>query len=148
MEKVISSAAQPIGPGDALRRIFEAIASGLLLPGKLNSNWSEELSSVYLHGFQIFENFPGGLGMLDPCEKEESDAAGTMSNQQREDITSSAQHALRLLAFRQIHKVLGMDPLPAPKFGGKARFARKRRRDSSTNEGNEETLAAPKILFS
>ncbi|KAG1666729.1 Zinc finger RNA-binding protein [Nymphon striatum] len=109
VEKVISSAGQPIGPGDALRRVFEAIASGILLPG--------------------------GLGLLDPCEKEESDAAGPMTNQQREDITSSAQHALRLLAFRQIHKVLGMDPMPAPKFGGKARFARKRRRDSTNNEG-------------
>lgn len=33
VEKVISSAGQPIGPGDALRRIFEAIASGIFLPG-------------------------------------------------------------------------------------------------------------------
>lgn len=39
--------------------------------------------------------------------------------------------ALRLLAFRQIHKVLGMDPLPQlnPRFN--VRNNRKRRRDNS-----------------
>lgn len=41
------------------------------------------------------------------------------------------QFALRLLAFRQIHKVLGMDPLPQmnPRFN--IRNSRKRRRDNS-----------------
>ncbi|PSN31605.1 Zinc finger RNA-binding protein [Blattella germanica] len=110
VEKVISSAAQPLSPGDALRRIMEALASGILLPG--------------------------GPGLLDPCEKDPSDAAGNMSPQQREDITASAQHALRLIAFRQIHKVLGMDPLPPPKFS-RGRFNRKRRRDNSSGEGND-----------
>lgn len=65
VEKVISSAAQPLSPGDALRRIMEALASGILLPG--------------------------GPGLLDPCEKDPSDAAGNMLPQQREDITASAQ---------------------------------------------------------
>lgn len=46
------------------------------------------------------------------------------------------QHALRLIAFRQIHKVLGMDPLPPPKFT-RGRFNRKRRRDNSSGEGND-----------
>lgn len=43
----------------------------------------------------------------------------------------SLQFALRLLAFRQIHKVLGMDPLPQinPRFN--VRNSRKRRRDNS-----------------
>ncbi|XP_069682507.1 zinc finger RNA-binding protein isoform X6 [Periplaneta americana] len=109
VEKVISSAAQPLSPGDALRRIMEALASGILLPG--------------------------GPGLLDPCEKDPSDAAANMMPQQREDITASAQHALRLIAFRQIHKVLGMDPLPPPKFS--RRFNRKRRRDNSSGEGND-----------
>ncbi|XP_047096715.1 zinc finger RNA-binding protein isoform X1 [Schistocerca piceifrons] len=109
VEKVISSAGQPLSPGDALRRIMEALASGILLPG--------------------------GPGLMDPCEKDPSDAAGNMLPQQREDITASAQHALRLIAFRQIHKVLGMDPLPPPKFT-RGRFNRKRRRDDSSGEGN------------
>jgi hypothetical protein len=71
VEKVISSAAQPLSPGDALRRIMEALASGILLPG--------------------------GPGLLDPCEKDPSDAAGNMLPQQREDITASAQVHFKLV---------------------------------------------------
>ena len=88
----------------------------------------------------MFEALAGGIllpdspGFLDPCEKEPMDAAADLTNQEREDITSSAQHALRMIAFRQIHKVLGIEALPAPK---QWRAARKRRRDSSTGEGEE-----------
>lgn len=64
-EKVISSAGEPLTPGEALRHTFEAIASGLLLPG--------------------------GAGLLDPCEKEPTDALASLTRQEREDITSSAQ---------------------------------------------------------
>lgn len=47
-----------------------------------------------------------------------------------------SQHALRLLAFRQIHKVLGMEPLPASKASARNR---KRRRDiSDTGDGEGE----------
>ena len=47
------------------------------------------------------------------------------------------QHALRLLAFRQIHKVLGMDQLP--KFQGRRFNTRKRKatEGSETSEGTE-----------
>lgn len=41
------------------------------------------------------------------------------------------------MAFRQIHKVLGMEMLPAPKFSRNHRFTRKRRRDNSNGEGND-----------
>lgn len=41
------------------------------------------------------------------------------------------QFALRLLAFRQIHKVLGMDPLPQMNARFNVRNSRKRRRDNS-----------------
>ncbi|XP_011261160.1 zinc finger RNA-binding protein isoform X2 [Camponotus floridanus] len=108
-EKVISTAGGPLSPGEALRRLLECVAGGILLP-----------------------NSPG---LSDPCEKEPVDAIGNMTSQQREDITASAQHALRLVAFRQIHKVLGMEQLPPPKFKG--RFARKRRRDNSNGEGTD-----------
>lgn len=109
-EKVISSCPQPLNPGDALRRVFEAVASGVILPT--------------------------GPGLLDPCEKNPTDAAAKLANQEREDITASAQHALRLISFRQIHKVLGMDLLPPPKYN-RGQFNRKRRRDNNTevNEG-------------
>ena len=33
----------------------------------------------------------GGPGLLDPCEKDPVDAASGLSNQEREDITASAQ---------------------------------------------------------
>ncbi|XP_043276841.1 zinc finger RNA-binding protein isoform X2 [Venturia canescens] len=108
-EKVISTAGGPLSLGEALRRLLECVAGGILLPGS--------------------------PGILDPCEKEPTDAIGNMTAQQREDITASAQHALRLVAFRQIHKVLGMEQLPPPKYKG--RFARKRRRDNSNGEGTE-----------
>lgn len=62
---MLSSAGQPQSPGDALRRVMEAVASGILLPG--------------------------GPGLLDPCEKEPTDAAGNLTLQQREDVTASAQ---------------------------------------------------------
>ncbi|XP_053972588.1 zinc finger RNA-binding protein isoform X2 [Hylaeus volcanicus] len=108
-EKVISTAGGPLSPGEALRRLLECVAGGILLPGS--------------------------PGLSDPCEKEPVDAIGNMTAQQREDITASAQHALRLVAFRQIHKVLGMEQLPPSKYKG--RFARKRRRDNSNGEGTD-----------
>uniref|UniRef100_A0A8C7CN08 Zinc finger RNA-binding protein n=1 Tax=Oncorhynchus kisutch TaxID=8019 RepID=A0A8C7CN08_ONCKI len=107
VEKAISSATGPLSPGEAMRRVLECIATGILLPD--------------------------GPGLLDPCEKHQTDALWSMTKQAREDITASAQHALRLLAFRQIHKVLGMDSLPASKASARNR---KRRRDGSeTGEG-------------
>ncbi|XP_003742923.1 zinc finger RNA-binding protein [Galendromus occidentalis] len=111
IEKVLVSADMPLQPGDALRRVLEAIAYGIMLPG----------SSPGLH---------------DPCEKAPTDALAHLSNQNREDMTASAQHALRLIAFRQIHKVLGMEPLPTPKF--KTNFNRKRRLDNSSESGEAD----------
>ncbi|EHB05033.1 Spermatid perinuclear RNA-binding protein, partial [Heterocephalus glaber] len=57
----------------------------------------------------------GGPGLHDPCERDPTDALSYMTVQQKEDITHSAQHALRLSAFGQIYKVLEMDPLPSSK---------------------------------
>ncbi|XP_051534404.1 zinc finger RNA-binding protein-like [Myxocyprinus asiaticus] len=105
VEKAISSASGPMSPGDALRRVFECISSGILLSG--------------------------APGLIDPCEKNPTNTLAAMEEQQREDITSSAQFALRLLAFRQIHKVLGMDPLPQINSHFNVRNNRKRRRDNS-----------------
>jgi len=57
---------------------------------------------------------PGGTGLLDPCEKGKVDAASCLSAQERANITLSAQHALRLIAFQKLHLVLGVEPLPPP----------------------------------
>lgn len=110
IEKIISSAGVPLTPGECLRRVMEALSSAVLI---------------------------NGPGLLDPCEKEPEDALAGLSKQQREDITVSSQMFLRYIAFRQIYKVLGIEPLPAPKFAGNRnwRFNRKRRR--SGTEGNE-----------
>ncbi|KAG5884871.1 hypothetical protein JTB14_025036 [Gonioctena quinquepunctata] len=110
-EKVISSVPgqSQLSPGEALRRVMEAVASGLLLPG--------------------------GPGLADPCEKDNPDACAQLTAQQREDLTCSAQHGLRLIAYRQIHKVLGMDPLPRKVRDD--RFGRKRRRSGEEQEGTE-----------
>ncbi|XP_035513821.1 spermatid perinuclear RNA-binding protein-like [Morone saxatilis] len=88
-EKAIATCNRPLGPGEALRRVMECIASGILLPG--------------------------GPGVRDPCEREPTDVLSDLSAQQADAITDSAQHALRLLAFGQLYKVLNMDPLPASK---------------------------------
>ncbi|XP_039906251.1 spermatid perinuclear RNA-binding protein-like isoform X2 [Simochromis diagramma] len=88
-EKAIATCNRPLGPGEALRRVIECIASGILLPG--------------------------GPGVHDPCEREPTDVLSDLSAQQADAITHSAQHALRLLAFGQLYKVLNMDPLPASK---------------------------------
>nr|XP_044990882.1 zinc finger RNA-binding protein 2 isoform X2 [Jaculus jaculus] len=103
VEKALSSATRPLSPGDAMRRVLECVATGTLLTD--------------------------GPGLQDPCEKDPCDALEPMTLQQREDVTVSAQHALRLVAFRQIHKVLGMDPLP-PRSRPGAR-GRKRKREAS-----------------
>ncbi|NXE27606.1 ZFR protein, partial [Ardeotis kori] len=117
VEKAISSATGPQSPGDALRRVFECMSSGIILKGNLT--------------------VVGGPGLLDPCEKDPFDTLAVMTDQQREDITSSAQFALRLLAFRQIHKVLGMDPLPQMNQRFNIHNNRKRRRDSDGVDGFE-----------
>ncbi|XP_031621763.1 zinc finger RNA-binding protein isoform X2 [Contarinia nasturtii] len=108
-EKIISSAGMPLSPGDCLRRVMEALSTGLLI---------------------------NGPGLMDPCEKDPLDALLGLTKQQREDLTVSAQTFLRMIAFRQIYKVLGMDLLPPQKFAVRQwRFGRKRRR--SGNEGAE-----------
>lgn len=118
IEKVIVSAGIPLSPGDCMRRIMEAVASGI---------------------------FINGPGILDPCEKDPTDALASLSKQQREDITVSGQHFLRLIAFRQIYTVLGMNMLPLNKFHARPnvpwKFARKRRRSGTEGAENEEAGA-------
>uniref|UniRef100_A0AAZ3QMS8 Interleukin enhancer binding factor 3a n=1 Tax=Oncorhynchus tshawytscha TaxID=74940 RepID=A0AAZ3QMS8_ONCTS len=86
-EKAIGTCDRPMGAGESFRRVLECLASGILMAD--------------------------GPGIKDPCEKEKVDAISHLDTHQREDITQSAQHALRLSAFGQLYKVLGMDSLPA-----------------------------------
>lgn len=130
VEKVISSAGFPISPGDCLRRIMEAFASGFLISGP---------------------------GLIDPCEKEPMNALQSLTIRDCERITCSAQQFLRFISFRQIHRVLGMEQLPSLKFPSRPwRINRKRRRQSgkvATNAGNsnntnvdtDDTVTSEKI---
>ncbi|XP_010826750.1 PREDICTED: zinc finger RNA-binding protein 2 [Bison bison bison] len=120
VEKALSSTKGPLSPGDAVRRVLECVASGTLLTD--------------------------GPGLQDPCERDQMDALGSMTLQEREDITASAQHALRMLAFRQIHKILGIDPLPPPRIRLGARF-RKRPREASELEakGGSDQRKRPRL---
>lgn len=111
VEKSLASVGLPLSPGDALRRVFEAISGGCVLNGS--------------------------PGLLDPCEKEAKDAIENLTNQEKEDLTSDAQKSLRLIAFRQIHQVLRMDPLPVTKFAGKLRIEKLRKRPQ--NDGGSVT---------
>uniref|UniRef100_A0A8C7SAD8 Spermatid perinuclear RNA-binding protein n=1 Tax=Oncorhynchus mykiss TaxID=8022 RepID=A0A8C7SAD8_ONCMY len=88
-EKAIATCNRPLGAGEALRRVMECLASGILLPG--------------------------GPGLHDPCEKKLTNTLTAMTDEEAEAITYNAQHALRLMAFGQIYKVLEMDPLPSSK---------------------------------
>ncbi|KAH0615594.1 hypothetical protein JD844_005046 [Phrynosoma platyrhinos] len=63
-EKAIGTCNRPLGAGEALRRVMECLASGILLPG--------------------------GPGLHDPCEREPMDALSNLTVQQREAITHSA----------------------------------------------------------
>ncbi|XP_018871866.3 zinc finger RNA-binding protein 2 isoform X2 [Gorilla gorilla gorilla] len=65
VEKAVSSAAGPLGPGDAVRRVLECVATGTLLTD--------------------------GPGLQDPCERDQTDALEPMTLQEREDVTASAQ---------------------------------------------------------
>ncbi|XP_047505610.1 zinc finger RNA-binding protein isoform X5 [Pieris napi] len=124
---VMQSAGTALSPGEALRRVMEAVAGGLLLEH--------------------------GPGLRDPCEKELVDAVGNLAPQQREDLTASAQQFLRQIAFRQIHKVLDMEPLPKVKAGGAGagagsaawKFPRKRRR-SNTDADHDTPNGEGKIV--
>lgn len=84
VEKCLSSSSNQLSPGECLRRVLECVSSGVLLAG-------------------------GGPGLHDPCEKDPTDVSAVLKNQQAEELTSSAQMALRLLAFKQIYKILGME---------------------------------------
>ncbi len=124
-ERVLASAPVPLPPGDALRRIFEALAGGLLLPDS--------------------------PGFLDPCEKNPRDVASGLTSQERENLTSSAQSFLRLMAFRQIHEVLQMDHLPQVRFPRTGKVAGRKRGPDETSgtdedgDGNDSAVKREKL---
>jgi len=84
-QKALESSPYPLTAGDALRRVFASLASGLLLPG--------------------------GPGIRDLCERDQTDACANLTKQEREDITYISQAFLRQISFMQIHVLLGIEKL-------------------------------------
>ncbi|XP_043942810.1 interleukin enhancer-binding factor 3-like [Protopterus annectens] len=84
-EKAIGTASWPMNVGMAFRRVLECLASGILLPD--------------------------GPGLYDPCERDCVDAIGHLDRQQREDITRSAQHVLRMVALGLVDKIFTEDKI-------------------------------------
>ncbi|XP_017546523.2 spermatid perinuclear RNA-binding protein-like isoform X1 [Pygocentrus nattereri] len=115
-EKAVATSYRPLGPSEALQRVLGCISSGILLPG--------------------------GPGLRDPCEKEQVDTLSAMSSDQAELLTHTAQHALRLLAFGQIHKFLQMDPLPSAKPAVEPKLAEAGMSQKRLSE--DETLEEPR----
>ncbi|XP_061672254.1 spermatid perinuclear RNA-binding protein-like isoform X3 [Syngnathoides biaculeatus] len=119
-QKAISTCSRALGPGEALRRVMECIASGILLPG--------------------------GPGIWDPCEKEPTDILLNLKIQEADAMTRSAQHALRLLAFGQLYKVLNMDPLPTNKSSLQvSKDCQKRPRNETARE-DKDLVKRMKVL--
>ncbi|TRY92303.1 hypothetical protein DNTS_029774, partial [Danionella cerebrum] len=116
-EKVSSTCDRPMGPGETLRRFLECLASGFLMEDT--------------------------AGLHDPCEKELTDAAAHLTPQQREDITQSAQFALRLAAFGQLYKVLGMNRFGASHQNRGVEVPFKRPREASDGGECEENIMIP-----
>jgi len=83
-QRVLSSSLFPLSPSSALTRVFEALSSGLLLGD--------------------------GSQLLDPLESHPTDVLQSLTPQQREDITSSAQNALRQIAFKKLPQLLALPP--------------------------------------
>ncbi|CAD5206945.1 unnamed protein product [Bursaphelenchus okinawaensis] len=81
--KTIVSHPMPLRVSDAFRRFFEVMSTG-----------------QYLSIRSTLE---------DPCEKEAQNPLADLTKQQRENIICSAQHGLRLIAYDQIHTILGME---------------------------------------
>lgn len=110
VEKSLSSCSQQMqSSAECLRRVLECVSSGVILPD--------------------------GPGLYDPCEKDPTDAAENLTDQQREDLTASAHMALRLMAFKQIHKILGIESL-SQQYHTNNKLAKKRQIEKDTENEN------------
>jgi len=92
VERALYTAWVPLNPAASLMRVMEVVSSGLLLED--------------------------GCGLKDPCEKEDVDVTANLTNQEKEDITRSAQEYLRRMHFRQLFKVLGISEAEADEVEG------------------------------
>lgn len=83
LERILISANCCLGPASLFRHFFEFLAHGIMMTR-----------------FQ---------GLADPCEARLLNIFDYLGKQDKEDITCSAQHLVRLVALRQLDKVLDID---------------------------------------
>uniref|UniRef100_UPI00358E779C spermatid perinuclear RNA-binding protein-like isoform X2 n=1 Tax=Myxine glutinosa TaxID=7769 RepID=UPI00358E779C len=105
-EKVIGTCNRALCAGEALRRVLEFFASGVIMIG--------------------------GPGLCDPCEKVPTDVLEYLSKADREKLVMSAQHYLRSMAFGHVHNVLAMEPILYAR-GGDRRMMKDEFSDSQTH---------------
>jgi len=110
VERSLGSLTQQISLGESFRRVLECVSSGIILPN--------------------------GSGLLDPCEKKSIDATDCLKKHQREELTASDQMALRLLACKQIYKILGIECL-VNNFGEQKQMPKKRSLEIEIEENQE-----------
>lgn len=76
-EKAISSLAMPLSPGDAVRRLFEVVSSGILITSTFQSfkcGWVKPIFNL------------DHATILDPCEKVAVNVLHDLTDQEREDM--------------------------------------------------------------
>ena len=113
-ERVMSNCTNQPSPAEGFRFLLRTLASGALLSDSYDA-----------------------MLILDPCEYEKTDALAYLTEQQRQEITDSAQDLVGLIAFNKIHQVLGVERID---FG----LLTKKMTDNngSTNEnGNEKQIS-------
>ncbi|TKR63620.1 hypothetical protein L596_027429 [Steinernema carpocapsae] len=86
--KSVRTAGINISPCDAVRRFFEILASGFLISGE--------------------------PGLSDVCEHKGGDLLAKIPMDSRLEITTSAQHILRLIAMNQVYRVLDLEKDSVP----------------------------------
>jgi len=86
--KVGAFSSKRIPPSEIVRRVLEAISSGVLLPK--------------------------GVGIKDPCEDKSTDLAAGIDAADVDTLTMDAQRGLRLLVFNKLHEYLGVPEFTGP----------------------------------
>lgn len=100
------------------RTVFESISAGMLCLQSLTTGipvgipiQSSEIAAV---STTDDVKPTTSLELVDPCKKNSTKSVFEhLSLQQKEDLTSSAQHALRLIAFKKINQILALDAAEA-----------------------------------
>lgn len=124
VERAVSSSRQALTPSNAILRVLEVVASGVVTDH--------------------------GTGIKDPCERSTEDVFKHLTRQQKEDFTASAQDMVRKIHYRKIHEMLDMEkPKPREfkkkKPKGEAEAGDAEADTSAGGDGKADAAAAEKV---